>query len=374
MSAVTNVETLAQLSYDELDSRISSAASRMTTRLQRAQDGERDLTPREADLCADDRAELAALKDALESKRRDSEAAERLQLATRASQVQHAIDHTPNPDRVETRALAEFADAIAEGRPIRLAVDHRAITSANAGARGAVALEALGRPNWLYNDAGVPFAVADALTVQGPLYHALVAQTSTAEDTTKPSMADPTPASATLKAFGVTQIVTDQVIRFGVGPVAVTERLASESIFSVNAATATAFVTAAGTPAAHTGTASQSADLAIATVWAATAARPTALLVNPADYPSLSAKASVGPGDTIGAEIIRFNGCPLIVNSSITAGVAIAVNGRAFSAHGTDVLLASLPVLTDNTVILRAETYFALLQHDKGAIAAVALV
>ena len=64
---------------------------------------------------------------------------------------------------------------------------------------------------------------------------------------------------------------------------------------------------------------------------------------------------------------------PLIVNDAITAGVGVVVNGRAFSAHGTDVLLASLPNLDNNTVKLRAETYFALLQHDAGAIVAVDL-
>lgn len=34
---------------------------------------------------------------------------------------------------------------------------------------------------------------------------------------------------------------------------------------------------------------------------------------------------------------------------------------------------ASLPNVVNNTVTLRAETYFAFLQHDEGAIAAVGL-
>jgi hypothetical protein len=87
----------------------------------------------------------------------------------------------------------------------------------------------------------------------------------------------------------------------------------------------------------------------------------------------LSDKAAVGPGDTIGAETVRFNGIPLIANDAITSGVGVAVNGRAFSAHGTEVLFASLPNVVNNTVTLRAETYFALVQHDEGAIAAVGL-
>ena len=184
-------------------------------------------------------------------------------------------------------------------------------------------------------------------------------------------MADPTLATATLAAFAVVEDVSDQMIRFGVGAQAVTNRLASESVFSVNAAAADALETAAGTPITFATSASHMADLGIAKVWAQTGAKPTALLVNSADYPLLSAKAAVGPGDTVGAEVVRFNGIPLVVNDAVTAGIGVVFNGQAFSAHGTDVLLASLPNLDNNTVKLRAETYFALLQHDAGAIVAV---
>lgn len=80
-----------------------------------------------------------------------------------------------------------------------------------------------------------------------------------------------------------------------------------------------------------------------------------------------------GPGDTVGAEVVRYNGIPIAVNDAITADVGVALNGQAFSAHGTDVLLASLPNLDNNTVKLRAETYFALLRLDVGAAVAVEL-
>jgi len=96
-------------------------------------------------------------------------------------------------------------------------------------------------------------------------------------------------------------------------------------------------------------------------------------VVNSEDYPSLSDKAAVGRGDTIGAEIVLFNGIPLLANDAITSGVGVAVNGRAFSAHGTEVLFTSGPNVVNNPVTLRSETYFALVQHDEGAIAAVGL-
>lgn len=316
---------------------------------------------------------MTALRDAIEYPSGDQQEAERVerQSRERTRLAGEATAGMPNP--VETLALSDFAMAVVEGRPVRIPVEHRSITSANAGAGGAVAVEAIGRPEWLYRACSIPFVRANALTVSGPLHAALVAQSATAEAQNQPAMTDPTLATATLAAFTVVQTVSRQVVRFGVGAQAVIDRLAAESVFSVNKAIADALETAAGAPLGYLGSASQSADLAIATVWAQTGARPTALVVNSEDYPSLSDKAAVGSGDTIGAEIVRFNGIPLLANDAITSGVGVAVNGRAFSAHGTEVLFASLPNVVNNTVTLRAETYFALLQHDEGAIAAVGL-
>jgi hypothetical protein len=48
-------------------------------------------------------------------------------------------------------------------------------------------------------------------------------------------MADPTLEQETLEAFAVVEEVSDQLVRFGVGAQAITNRLAAESVFSVNA-------------------------------------------------------------------------------------------------------------------------------------------
>lgn len=349
-----NIDHLFSLSARELDDRLTAAVQRIETRSEG-----RDLSQAEIDAAS---LELANLRVAIDHRARSDE---------RLAAIDQAVATTPRPE--SRAAMAHFAEELAAGRPARVSVECRSVTSANAGARGGVAVEQLGRPEWLYTACRIPFTVADHLTVSGPLYAALVAQSATAEAQDKPAMTDPTLASATLAAFAVTQTVSDQVIRFGVGAQAVTDRLAAESVFSVNRAAAEALETAAGAPLVYTESAGHMADYGIATVWAQTGSKPTALLVNPEDYPFLSAKAAVGPGDTVGAEVVRFNGIPLVVNAAITAGVGVVVNGSAFSAHGTDVLLASLPNLTNNTVMLRAETYFALLQHDEGAIVAVDL-
>ncbi|MDY6871003.1 MAG: hypothetical protein SV966_10925 [Actinomycetota bacterium] len=361
--AKPDIDELAQLPTEDREHRIQAAAERIETRLERARDHGRDLTEREAKLSEDDRAELEALKAATTI----AEHAERTKQA-----LAHAIDTTPRPE--QRAALADFITEVAAGRPVRMAIESRSITSAVAGARGGVAVTGIGRPEWLHTAAAIPFSPANELTISGPLYAALVAQDATPEGTTKPSMTDPTLATATLEPFAVVTTVSDAVLRFGVGPESVTARLASESVYSVNAAFAAALEVAAGTPVAFATSASRMADLGIATIWGATGAKPTALIVNPADYPALSDKAAVGPGDGVGAEIVRFNGVPLVVNAAVTSGVGVVVNGSGFSAHGTSVLFASLPNITENTTTFRAETYAALLQHDASAVVAVDLV
>ncbi|TPG31663.1 hypothetical protein [Mycolicibacterium hodleri] len=360
MSARTDVDALAELSADERNERIRAAAERVENRTNRALVENRDLSTRENELSNADRAELEALRSA----EAVAEHSERMRGA-----ITSAMETRSRPGDAD--ALNTFALSLTRGVPCRVQVETRSVTTANAGARHAVAAGPLGRPEWLYRSARIPFSPADSLVVSGPKFAALVAQTATAELGTKPNMTDPTLATSTLAAFAVLEEVSDQMVRFGAGAEAVTNRLAAESVFSVNAAIADALEAAAGTPVTYTTSPSHMADMGIAKVWAKTGAKPTAIVVNSADYPLLSAKAAVGPGDGIGAEVVAFNGIPLVVNDAITAGVGVVVNGMAFSAHGTDVLLASLPNLDNNTVKLRAETYFALLQHDAGAIVAV---
>jgi hypothetical protein len=354
---------LTSLSPSEVEHRIARVADRVEARASRASAENRDLNPAEQRATSDDITEAAALRVAADRQQ---------QIETRGRAIDQALANNPRP---ETRAaMSEFTEALARGIPHRATLECRSVTTTLAGARGAVAAGGIGQPQWLWDAAGIPFFDADSLTVKGPKWAALVAQSATPETSTKPNMADPTLSTATLAAFAVVDEVTDQVIKFGVGPQAVSSRLASEVVFSVNAAFAEALETAAGTPVTYATSASHMADLAIARVWAKTGAKPSALLVNSADYPLLSAKAAVGPGDGISVPVVAFNGTPLVVNDSITAGIAVAVVGAGFSSHGTAVEFASLPILTTNMVTLRAEVYAGLLQHDAGAAIAVELV
>uniref|UniRef100_A0A5Q5BP82 Phage major capsid protein n=1 Tax=Mycobacterium sp. (strain MCS) TaxID=164756 RepID=A0A5Q5BP82_MYCSS len=364
-----DLDAAVLLSDDELHTRSAAATERCETRIDRAQTENRDMTERERDLTAADRDELVVIRDALEI--RSARRAEGEAIEQRRRDIGRAIESMPRPE--SRAAIGAFVEGLSHGVPVRVNVECRSITSATAGARTEVANNSGGRPEWLWTAAGIPFNRATSLKVQGPKWAALVARSATAEGGTKPNATDPTLEEETLQAFAVVEEVSDQVVRYGIGAQAVADRLAAESVFSVNAAFAGALEAAAGTPVTYATSASHMADLAIARVWAKTGAKPTALLVNSADYPLLSAKASVGPGDGIGAEVVRFNGTVLVVNDAVTAGVGVVFNGAGFSAHASDVLLASAPNLNTNMVTLRAETYAALLQHDAGAIVAVDL-
>jgi hypothetical protein len=374
------ISDLVRQDDDELDAQLLAAHDRLQTRFDRVGDSGRDLSDRERALCQADGSELARLKTAVEiraaaSEHEEQERADRVrvdaELAASTARFTRAVESTPSP--IEHRALGDFARALSEGVPMRVSIETRSITSLNAGGSVSVGSEQPGQPSWLWSDCQIPFTPAAALTVAGPTWAKLVAQVDTPETQTKPSLADPALASAKLRAFAVVSTVSDQILRYGVGPVAVTTRLTSEVVYSTNAAFAAGLEAAAGTPLAAAATPSEGADLAVGSVWAATGSRPTALLVNPVDYASLSSKAAYGPGDTIAAAVVRYNGTALVVNSAITAGVVVAVVGQGFSAHASQVNLASLPILTTNQVTLRAEIYAALLAHDAGAAVAVTL-
>ena len=286
----------------------------------------------------------------------------------------HGRPAEPQTRSADEQHLDELVTAIRAGQPHRTTLTRAAVTTALAGATTGVSGSANGLPPYLHSQAGIAFMGATGLTVQGPLFAALVAQDATAQLSGKPEFTSPELDSATLAAFAVQKKVSDQLVRFGVGAQVIIDRLRAEVVYSINASVATALETAAGTPTTYATSASAMADTAIATIWANTGQKPTALLVNPADYPALADKAAVGPGDGIAAPVVAFNGTPLLVSNSITSGVGVAVQGGGFSAHGTDVVVASLPVLTTNELQLMVEQYFALLQHDASAVVAVELV
>ncbi|MCW2649769.1 MAG: hypothetical protein JWR32_745 [Mycobacterium sp.] len=110
MSKKTDVDALAELPVAEIDERIAHC-ERVETRAQRAMSEPRDLTERENDLCADDKLELGALRDALQLRRRNAEHRERIGQA-----IGHATETRSRP--TEARAqLDHFTEMLAAGQP-----------------------------------------------------------------------------------------------------------------------------------------------------------------------------------------------------------------------------------------------------------------
>lgn len=265
-------------------------------------------------------------------------------------------------------ALARFADLLKTRTAGR--VELKAATTTNSGARTAVASGTAG-PAYLHQAAGIDRQGSETLNIEAPYFAAFTAQSETAEEGTKPSMADPTLQSRSMAAYAVTKDVSDQTIRFGAGLTVIGQRMESEVVYSINAATASAFETEGGTPIAFTDSASHMLDVGIAEVESQSGNFPTLIVLNPADYPMISAKEGADSGTDIGSRVSEFNGVRLAANPSITAGVAAVVDGAGWSAFGTAMMLDTLPNLSTNIVTARAEQYFTIVPHYSGSAVAV---
>lgn len=230
-----DIDYLIELPDTEINRRIRAAQERFETRSQRCLAEDRDLTEREVQLTEDDKAELRALRQVVQ---------QREQLATRSQWLGEALDEArASYAGAETRqALGQFGELLRNRQPGRVQLETRAATTANAGARTAVAA-GTGRPPHVFEMAGIPLQSANSLTVEGPYFPLFVARAATAEGATKPVMGDPMKGTLTLDAYAVTIDVSDQLARFSVGLDVIGNRLQSEVIYSVNAATVNAFET-----------------------------------------------------------------------------------------------------------------------------------
>ena len=345
-----------------IEHRAALAGERIQTRIDHATAVGRDLSTAEMELCDADRAELAELHEAQRTQ---------TEVTQRTGIIQRAMDEHVG---VETRqALDQFAQLLKARAPGRVELFERAATTAVAGARRAVDA-ATSRPGYVHELAGIAMTPASALVIEGPYFPLYVARAATAEGTTKPVMSDPTLKSVTLGAYADTIDVSDQVVRFGVGLNVIGQRLQAEVIYSVNAAVVDAFETEASTAIAFAGTASSQLDKAIATVVDRTGNYPSLAVVNPADWPLFTEKLGRDSAEDIGSKVIEWNGVPIIANAAMTAGFAVVVDGTAWTAHGTNIFLDTLPDLSTNKIKARAEQYFAVMPHYAGAAVAIDIV
>lgn len=277
MSDKTNIDKLIQLSDDAFEDRIRVAATRVETRIMRAEDEGRDLTDRERKLCYDDRSELVALRDADAVREAQSEELARAdankQTLIRQRQIGEAMADAGEA-RAARQGYDDFKQLVMSRQPGSVLLQRAGVTTAIAGARTDT-LASNAKLPYVYMKAGIAFDAATTLTFQSPYFAAHVAQAATGEGTSKPVHADPTLKSVSLAAYATTIVVSDQVSRFGVGIDAIAQRLQQNVIFSVNAATVDAFEAEAGTAVAFAGSAGAMLDKGIALVQSKTGNYPS---------------------------------------------------------------------------------------------------
>lgn len=274
-------------------------------------------------------------------------------------------------ERATLEATREFVKLVEENKAGRVEL---AATTSNSGAEVIVN----GRPGamspFLSDQAAIAVKGASTGTVESPYFSALSAVAATAEEGTKPSMSDPTLKSVDMAAYASTISITDQARRFGAGLPVFEQRLKNAVIFSLNAAVADAFETEGGTPLTiGTNTVGQQLDRAIASVWSQTGRKPSAIVLNSANYIDVAEKTGADSGGDIGSAVTMWNGVVILVNDAITADVAVAVAPGGWTAYRSSMIFDTDPNLSDNTLLARAEMYAAILPHFSGAAVAVAL-
>lgn len=269
----------------------------------------------------------------------------------------------------------EFGQLLASRTAGRVMIpdEVRAITTSNAGARYGVTAQGGGPFRYIFERAGIRYQQSDAASISGPLFAELSSQPSTAEGAVKPTLTDPTLASADLQAFARTTTVSEQLLRFGVGLGAIGRRLEAEVINDVNAATVTEFSTLAGTPLAYNTSVTYTLDTGLATLADKTGNWASIIVVHPADYATVSGKTGADSGDDIGSRVSAYNGVNIAINGAVTAGTALIVDGGGWAAWGTPMTVATQPKLDTNEHLARAERFFSVLPLYQGAAVAVDL-
>ena len=162
MSKKTDIDELVLLSDDEINDRVQACAARIETRVNRAQDANRDLTARESDLSYADRSELVALRDAVEirsvrkeeSDRIERQARDRAQLVGQA--VETATRDNFSPLAVSAANLELLEQARRDYRSLSVIEARSALTTVAMGTAVEYSVGGLVAPQNLWRASGIP--------------------------------------------------------------------------------------------------------------------------------------------------------------------------------------------------------------------------
>lgn len=347
-----SADTAELLTDAELETRARACLDRVSTRTDRAQTEDRDLTSREAELCALDRDELIILKDALDTRsaRREEE--------TRSAEIMQAIASVTETRSapfqptllVSERHLEEHAAALRDGRPYGAVETRARVTVAgDLGSAGAWDPGAPNEPRHLIAFAGIPVSELTGRTAQTPSFTGPTGAAGVDESTAHGEYDAIAPVNLTGLRYGRWTLVS---------------ALANvvDDLRSVNAMHAwgiardldllavTAVQTAASTPAVLGADLDQQVRQAILAVAAATYSDESSLVIvgTPADLSLLTGTTPANASD-LGSLPVRYNGAKLYPSIAATAEQVTVFAPNAFRVFQTRLQSATLIDPTDGS-------------------------
>jgi hypothetical protein len=341
-----DIDQLSQMPLDQLEERIQLCRNRVETRSERCQSDGRDLSDREADLTADDVAELGALRDALQLRSRNADHAERVGRAIGQAVETRSFQPTL---LVSQRNLAEHAAALADGRPYG-AVETRARVTAAAdlGSAGAWHPGAPNDPRHLIAFSGIPVSELTGRTAQVPAYTGPTAAAGADESTDHGEYDAVAPVNLTALRYGrwsevsaLANVVDDLIGLNQMHAWGVARDLDAVAVAAVQTAAGFLGVSA---------DIEESVRTAILTVAASTYSEETALVVigQPADLAELTGTTPAN-ADDLGSYAVRFAGAKLYPTTAATANVLTVFAPSAFRVFQSPLQSASLIDPTDGS-------------------------
>lgn len=342
MSAKTDIDKLTKLPDDEIQTRMSLAAERVETRIERAQAMSRDLTEREAELCRADRAELEALRSAVAIKDHEQRTLKAIDTALTEHRVGMSAPLAPSL-LVSQQHLEQHAAALRDGRPFG-AVEMRARVTAAAdlGSAGAWHAGMPNEPRHLIKFAGIPVSPLTGRTAQLPAYTGPTSAVGADESTSHGEYDSVAPVNLTALRYGRWTAVSS--LANVVDDLLGINRMHAWGIArDLDEVAVTAIETAAGSPDAAGDDLDLAVREAILTVAAATYSEESNLVIvgTPATVALLSGTTPTDAGD-LGSVPVRFNGARLYPTTAATAGQLTVFAPGSFRCFQTQLQSASL--------------------------------
>ena len=337
-----DIEQLSQLPPDQLEERIALCRNRVETRAQRCTDEKRDLTDREADLTEDDRAELGALRDALQLRSRNAERAKRIGRAIdQATEARSAPWLGPSL-LVSPANIEQHAAALADGRPYGAIETRARVTAASdLGSAGGWDPGSPNEPRHLIPFAGIPVSKLTGRTAQVPAYTGPTPAAGVDEDTEHGEYDAVAPVNLTALRYGrwsevsaLANVVDDLVGLNRMHAWGIARDLDSLAVAAVEGAA---------------GMLGVSVDIeehvrqAILTVAANTYSEETQLVVigTPADLSELTGTTPAN-ADDLGSHAVRFAGAKLYPTTAATPDVLTVFAPGGFRVFQAPLQSASL--------------------------------